>query len=459
MLRLTAHRIGASMSDRPPEDDLLGSWLGLSDVLEAKPEMRRLLFDPVTGLPTMPLLLPDIDTLMKERGEVSLLCLDVVRYSRIEEIYGWRVFDQVMRDVASALESITGRYIRTTDTVAVLMMSGNSFVIVLSPPRNTRHLDREDRIALGRRVEARVREHLAERMEPAIYRKFGCYVGTATVKQEDNVRLERLLHDGLEKALAEACARQDEDAEDRRSRLQRILDDEAVITLVHPLIDFEERRVVGYEALSRGPEGGEFEHPEKLFKVAYDADLVTRLERLCRRQALRVAESMPEDRLLFVNVEPESLIDPELRDAILGRMKDGSVAPERLVLEITERTAILDYPTFRTSVEYLRALGVGFAIDDAGAGYGSLQVLAEVRPEWVKIDMSLVRGLDADGARRSLVAGLVAFAEETGARLVAEGIETATELGALRDMGVRFGQGFLFSLPAPPFPPDPALDV
>jgi EAL domain-containing protein (putative c-di-GMP-specific phosphodiesterase class I)/GGDEF domain-containing protein len=437
---------------------LLESWLELSEAIEAHPELRKLLFDAVTGLPTTPLLFPRIRALLEDRGEVSLLCLNVVRYSKIEEIYGWKVFDEVMRQVSRALEGITGQYLRDSDIVAELMVSGNSFVIVLSPPRNSMHIEVESLRALARRVEERVREDLEASMPAALFRKFGCYVGSSTIKAEPRMRLERLVHEGLEAALNESSTREARDAAERKLRLAEIIDKGEVRTLVHPVLKLDDMSVIGYEALSRGPEGGEFERPDKLFKVAYDADLVLRLERLCRRQAIRAAADLPEGRLLFMNIEPEAIGDPELRDVMFtALLADAAITPDRIVLEITERTAITDFPSFRSTLEYLRALGFSVAVDDAGAGYGSLQVLAEVRPEWLKIDISLVRGVDADDVRRQLVSILVLFAQRMGVLLIAEGIETPQELQTLRDLGVGYGQGFLFTEPVAPFPDDDSV--
>lgn len=436
---------------------LLESWLELHDAIENHPQVRRLLFDPVTGLPTTPLLFPRIQRLLDERGEVSMMCLNVVRYSKIEEIYGWRVFDEVMRHVAEVLENITGTYLRESDVIAELMVSGNSFVIVLSPPRNHLHMDADDLEALARRVEVRVRQELERVLEPYLFQKFGCYMGSTIVRHEQNVRLERLIYDGLERALNESNSRELLDHQRRHNRLREIIHEEDIRTLVHPVVRFEDNEVIGYEALSRGPEGGEFERPDKLFKVAYDADLVFRLERLCRRKALEAARAMPPNRLLFLNIEPETVSDPELRDAVFtSLLTDVSLTPDRVVLEITERTAINDFHNFRSTLEYLRALGFSIAVDDAGAGYGSLHCLADVKPEWLKVDISLVRGCDGDECRRQLIGAMVTFARRMGSRLVAEGIETQEELTALRALGVEYGQGFLFAIPAEPFPEDPA---
>lgn len=443
---------------RGREDYLLESWLELRQAVEANPQMKRLLFDPVTGLPTTPLLFPRIEALLQDRGEVSVLCMNVVRYSKIEEIYGWKVFDGVMRDIASALVGITGTYMRDSDIVAELMISGNAFVIVLSPPRNSVRIDDENLKTLSSRVETRVREYLAETMDPAIYRKFGCYIGSATVRANPDIRIERLVYSGLESALGDSHVRESSDAAERRERLRQIIVNEEVRTLVHPVFDLQDFSIVGYEALSRGPEGGEFERPDKLFKIAYDADLVIQLERLCRKKAIEAAKDLPEGRLLFLNIEPESVSDPELREAVFTTLLTHSgMSPDRIVLEITERAAIIDFASFRSTLEYLRALGFSVAVDDAGAGYGSLQCLAEVRPQWLKIDISLIRGIDTDPARRQLTASLVTFAQEMGVKLVAEGIESREELAALQELGVGYGQGFLFCKPLPPFPADPVF--
>jgi EAL domain-containing protein (putative c-di-GMP-specific phosphodiesterase class I) len=434
---------------------LLESWLEFYDIINEHPEVRRLLFDTVTGLPTTPLLFPRIESLLEERGEISLLCLNVVKYSKIEEIYGWEVFDDVMREVASVLERITGVELRESDTVAELMISGNAFIVLLSPPRTTATMEREGLERLTARIQKRMREELRHSLDPAVFHKFGCYVGSAIARRDENIRLERLVHNALESALADSDTREAHDAADRRGALEEILRTEGVRTLVHPIYRLEDLTIIGYEALSRGAETGEFERPDKLFNVAYDADLVMQLERLCRRRAFQTARNLPKGRLLFLNIEPEAVADPELRDVMFTTLlDDADIRPSDVVLEITERTAIADFGAFRATLEYLRTLGFGVAVDDGGAGYGSLQVLAEVKPEWLKIDISLVRGIDTDDVRRSLVASMVMFAERVGVRLVAEGIESAAQLATLRELGVEFGQGFYFCEPREPFPAD-----
>jgi len=437
---------------------LLESWLDFSETIETHPELKKLLFDPVTELPTTPLLFPRISSLLEERGEVSMLCINVARYSRIEEIFGWQAFDKVMCEVAVVLDEITGEDLRDSDVIAELMISGNAFVVVLSPPRTQACIDPSSRVLLAKRVEKSIREKIEARMEPTLYKKFGCYVGSSTVCWDDNARVERLVYEGLEAALQDSYDRESADSVERIARLREILASGQVSTLVHPVFDLETMDVIGYEALSRGPEGSEFERPDKLFAVAYDADLVMRLERLCRKRALEAAAGMPADRLLFVNIEPEAVADPQLHDIVTETLLAAAeVPPSSIVLEITERVAITDFSAFRATLEYVRALGFKVAVDDAGAGYGSLQCLAEVAPDWLKVDLSLVRGIDTDEVRAGLVESLVLFAKRVGAELIAEGVETESELAKLREIGVRYAQGFLLAQPSAPFPVEAEL--
>lgn len=434
---------------------LLEPWLELHDLVQKHPHLRRVLFDPVTGLPTAPLLFPRIESLLEERGEISLVCLNVIKYSKIEEIYGWETFDAVMREVAASLERITGFELRDSDIVAELMISGNSLVVLLSPPRTTQGMQREALDTLARRIEAHVREDLAAVLDPALYPKFGCYAGSSIVFRDDNIRLERLVHQALEAALSDSEMRECTDGECRKRRLEQIIQAGDVRTLVHPIYRLDDLEIIGYEALSRGPEASEFERPDKLFKVAYDSDLVLKLERLCRNRAFESAANLPEGRLLFVNIEPEAVGDPELRDIMLNSLvTESDMAPSQIVLEITERTAVEDFGAFRATLEYLRALGFRIAIDDGGAGYGSMQCIAEVHPEWLKVDMSLVRDIDTDDVRRALVSTIATFAERTGVKLIAEGIERPEQLAVLREIGVEYGQGYLFCHPQVPFPDD-----
>ena len=181
-----------------------------------------------------------------------------------------------------------------------------------------------------------------------------------------------------------------------------------------PIVELERSPIVGYEALTRFNDGAD---PEVVFAEAAAVGLGAELETATLQAALAAAEALPRSAWLNLNASPELILAGEpLRTLLAGSRR-------RLVLEVTEHTAIADYPAFRAA---MAALGpkVELAVDDAGAGFASLRHILELRPAFVKLDRSLVAGLESDYARQAMIVGLRHFARATGCRLIAEGIET-----------------------------------
>ena len=431
----------------------LESWIELNRVVSEKKDLEELLYDRVTGLPTIPLLFGEIENTLEGHNQLGLLCIDVVKYSKIEEIYGYKTFDRVMKMVADILESLLGGSLRGADVISQLMISGNTFAIMLSPPRKKAELEKGDLLKIKKRINSKITNAIRDSLDYALFQKFGCYVGNAILNYDKNVRLERQLYTALQEALADSASERDKDAKRRLEQLKKIIEEQEIYTLFHPIVKLPEYEIIGYEALSRGPGQGEFERPDKLFKVAYESDLLIELERLCRKKALTAASSMKPEHMLFLNVEPDSVNDPELRQiAASTLLLDSSLTPDRIVLEITERSAIMAFSAFRSALEYFRALGFRIAIDDAGAGYATLQSIIELKPDFIKLDMSLIRDIDSDNVKQQLVKALKRFGQETGVSMIAEGIETKGELRTLLEMDIDLGQGFVFAYPSEPFP-------
>lgn len=201
------------------------------------------------------------------------------------------------------------------------------------------------------------------------------------------------------------------------------------------------RSPIGYEALSRGPVG-EFQAPDTLFRVAYETELVMQLERLCRKRALRGLKQVASDQLMFINVEPLSLFDPTLRAAVpASRIR-------QVVFELTERTAISDFPTFRQATQLVKQAGFRLAIDDVGSAYSGLRVISEVEPDFIKLDMELTRGASSNRVKLDLIRAIARFCSDAAIPMIVEGVETTAELEAVQAVGVNLVQGFLFGRPA-----------
>jgi EAL domain-containing protein (putative c-di-GMP-specific phosphodiesterase class I) len=151
---------------------------------------------------------------------------------------------------------------------------------------------------------------------------------------------------------------------------------------------------------------------------------------------------LPDGVALSINAGPKTVTAPGFHEAILG------VPAHRVIVELTEHNAIDDYPGLVDSLRSLRQKGTRISIDDTGSGYSSLAHILKLAPDLIKLDRDLVSGIDVDPVRRALAAALVSFAAETGAQIVAEGVETEDELVALRQLGVRYAQGYYLGRPA-----------
>ena len=223
-----------------------------------------------------------------------------------------------------------------------------------------------------------------------------------------------------------------------RHVLERVLSEHAFHPVFQPIVGLSEGEVIGYEALTRFADGTA---PDRRFAEAARLGLGREFEEATLAEILRGAEQLPRGKWLSLNISPELV----LRSGWLAEQIRGT--QRRLVIELTEHAPIDDYDTLRQTLRALPST-VAIAVDDAGAGYASLRHIYELRPYFVKLDMGLVRGVEKDPLRQALIAGLVHFADDTGSRLIAEGIETEPEAAAMRRLHVSIGQGYLFGRPA-----------
>jgi EAL domain-containing protein (putative c-di-GMP-specific phosphodiesterase class I) len=227
--------------------------------------------------------------------------------------------------------------------------------------------------------------------------------------------------------------------EEIQARVQAIIESRQFQPVFQPIVELESGRTVGYEALTRFADG---RRPDLWFADAAMAGVGVRLEVATMRAAQEDAAFLPPDAYLSLNVSPS------LATAFLPLVATLEAATRNTVIEITEQVPVESYAGLRAALDHLRG-HVRVAVDDAGAGYAGLRHILEIRPQIVKLDIALVRGVNADPARRALISSMVTFAGETDCALVAEGVETEEELATLRALGVTFGQGYLFGRPAP----------
>jgi EAL domain-containing protein (putative c-di-GMP-specific phosphodiesterase class I) len=206
-------------------------------------------------------------------------------------------------------------------------------------------------------------------------------------------------------------------------------------TLLQPVVNLATSEVAGYEALS-DISTRDVRSADSWFRDAAVLGLGEEFELVLLTLALEELSTLPATAYLSVNVSPHTVLSSQLPELL--RDVDG----KRLVLELTEHSPVDDYAALNTALSRLRHRGIRLAVDDAGAGFSSLNHILLIRPEIVKLDVSLIRDVDSDVARRSLVSGLRHSTSEIGADCIAEGVETDAQARALRELGVGFGQGW-----------------
>ena len=232
------------------------------------------------------------------------------------------------------------------------------------------------------------------------------------------------------------------------SALESILAHGDLSSLFQPIVSLSEQRILGYEALTRGPSNSPLHSPLTLFAVARHASRLSELEQACRRNACLRFDNLKLDGKLFLNVSPESLLDPRHQPGRTRRLlQDLGIAPDRVVIELTEQSPTEDFSLLDNALHHYRAMGFSIALDDLGAGYSSLRLWSELRPDYVKIDRHFIDGIHQDVVKREFVESILKMARASRAQVIAEGIETRAELDCLRQMGVELFQGYLLAKP------------
>ncbi|GAA2513147.1 EAL domain-containing protein [Winogradskya humida] len=242
--------------------------------------------------------------------------------------------------------------------------------------------------------------------------------------------------------LGDPAATPHRQADPTETAVHSLFDEHALHMAFQPIVRLQDGSSEGFEALSRFTHA-QFPTPDKAFAAATRYGRGIDLEHLAIRRALDRIDELPGNTMMNVNASAEAVLDDRVQNLLLA------YADRRIAVELTEHTPVNDYLELISVTERLRAAGLLIVIDDAGAGYASFRHILQLRPDIIKLDIGLVRGIDTDPIRQALTRSLVAFAAEIGSALIAEGIETHAEHEMLRQLQVGYGQGYLLGRPAP----------
>ncbi|HEY1712434.1 MAG TPA: bifunctional diguanylate cyclase/phosphodiesterase [Solirubrobacteraceae bacterium] len=377
-----------------------------------------------------------LDALLARGGDGAVLLLDLDNFGAINKSAGHAAGDAALRRVAEHLERAAG------DTGIAGRLGGDEFALILTGT---------DPEAVARRMLSDVTG------KPDSGPALAASVGMALFPRdgEDAESLLRAVDVALRVAKRTGISQLSVYAGDpiggrgsggAHEALERLVRGEGLEMAVQPIVSVPDGTVHAYEALARFRLGSS-SNPLHWFALADEFAMRDQLELACLRAGLDLLADLPAGARLSVNLSGPLLLDPRTSD-LLRR------APhlDRLILEITENSLLQDTPGVVAEIERLIGEGLSFAVDDMGAGYSGLRQITAVRPDYLKLDRSLISGIDTDPDRGALVSAMLGYVRQTGGHLIAEGVETEAELETLRGLGVTLIQGYLLGRPAAPWP-------
>ncbi|BEL12084.1 hypothetical protein Q0Z83_102750 [Actinoplanes sichuanensis] len=415
---------------------------------------RRVTHDTLTELPNRELLIETVtrwaERSTAERLEISLLFLDLDRFKMINDNWGHRVGDELLRAVAARLT----QQVRAEDVVS--RIGGDEFVVALAGPPSER---------LG--------EQLAERLIAEFNRPFSLSIGDVVTsvsigvaKSTGDVRAHDLIRDADTSmykaksngrnmyALFDASMRdQVQDRVKLEQALRGAVGRGELAAHFQPIIDLASGELDGFEALMRwhSPELG-FVSPVQFIPIAEETGMIEEMGSWLLRESVRqlaewTARRGPDARPLHVsvNVAVRQLRDGSLVRLVDDALRENGLAPSALWLEITESGVMEDLETAMLTLNALQAMGVTLCVDDFGTGYSSLSYLDRLPVGIVKIDRSFISGVGDNGAKEPIVRAVLAMTRAMGHRVVAEGVETEAQRDWLREQGCDLVQGWLYS--------------
>ncbi len=240
--------------------------------------------------------------------------------------------------------------------------------------------------------------------------------------------------------------------ENTKDQLNIIIEGQHLKTVFQPIVSLRDGSIIGYEALSRITCESSISNPEELFRVAGESNRLWDLEQICRTTALRTAYYKlrpPYNKKLFLNVNPNIMHDAKFKQGFTKEyLEQYGITPENIIFEITERNAVSDMSGFKGTISHYKDQNYKIAVDDAGAGYSGLNLISDVNPHFIKLDMQLIRNIDSDSMKFALVRGMVELSHIANISLIAEGVETKEELTTLVNLGVQYAQGYFLQRPS-----------
>lgn len=389
---------------------------------------------------------------IRRQKPTGVIFLDIVQFHEVQYLHGALVAAHLLGLVEKALRESISEFLPYSEILAVENLWADDFLVLFTLNQDW---DSERVVEVILDLRLSLERILGNEFLHLVGRKLELHIGYALVEIISGLPPEVNLYIALKEAQRMAKGVIELNTFKLRKEFKELLDNEWFTVEYQPILSLSSGEILGWEALIRGAphNSGPFKKPDIIFGYAEELGLLYPTEKLCRATAIRHFGSLGPGQRLFLNVHPRTVSDPHfVRGETFMMLQEYGFLPQNVVFEITERHSIQDYISFMQTLEHYRSQGYQVAIDDVGAGFSGLYSIAEIRPDFIKIDISLIRNIDNNPARQAVVDSLLTLAGKINCRVIAEGIETQAELNTLMALGVHYGQGYYLARPAFPKP-------
>lgn len=404
----------------------------------------------VNELSSLHEIIDEIADQVTSREIVGVVLFDASNLGAWERQHGASAFNTVMARLVKSVINLRGDAIRSEDQVCFEWSHGDMVLVFLSKPRmdDTSGKASVDFEEVVERLERGVFDpsHDAQLWLHEAFEKIA--TGSALIIHNSSVEARREVYRAIRRARSDAQVNHLEMQRRRHRVVGHMIAHRKINTLYQPIVNMQTREVVGYEALSRAENAEAERLGVHLFVAAAKAELDGELDQTCRSLSVTRRPGLEQKRMLFINSLPPTFYPPmDELEMLLDSWVDDGLTPEQLVFEITENITHEQARRIMPSIRKLRARGFRFALDDVGTGTTNLRLIADLEPDFIKMDITLTRGIGASSRKQALAKYLIELGNKSDAKLIAEGIESEEDHETLTELGFHFGQGFLLGYP------------
>lgn len=356
-----------------------------------------------------------LESALLQNGAIGLILLNIEDYYAFQKVYGQEIAGYLLDVIERALTREATEILKDCSFLFVEKLQSGDFAVLFE--KGPLELDALPDLAVSLRLS--MRNRLNQELVQLIGRRLDVSSGYAFIRGHEAMNMEPALYHGL--CYAREIAKERLDLTQLRflDEFREILEAPRLTVVYQPIVFLRSHEVLGWESLARGPVQSYFRSPVVLFDFAEEAGALFSLETVCREQAIRHLGELAAGQKLFLNIHPRTPTDPNFSSGeTLRLLQKYGLGPHNVVFEITERHSITEFILFHRTLEHYRKQGYLVAIDDVGTGYTRLSSIAEIRPEFIKIDMSLIRGIDTNPVKRALLETFVAFADKIGCGII-----------------------------------------